>query len=548
MIMEENLFIPVHDVLDNNIAQYKVLYDAKQFFSGPNLIVKYMGGIDRDFLPSELKVYSWPFIIFEPFVAIIVLYVCRVALSAWGSAYLGYCILGVESKRYRNIILFCGFIYGILPSSPIWDICFAVYPFLVAQLYKIYKNRRMKDSLILFAFPFFSELAHFGVFICAYLLLFIIVDSIFRRKVNVMLCIALSTIIFGYIVSEYRMFRLILFKDVVTLRSEMSIEYYSIPQIIRNIIDVFLNGQYHGGTSHKYFVFPLCFFYIGYLIGKHLKVHDVKGIFKEFFIWIMVLIVLNSIVYAFENCYHFKHAFTLVFPFMKGIGLERIIRINSFLWYFAFSVIMFKIQKYGYHMISMISCFLAVITVMFIPNTYNLIFYNLYSAQQRSKQQFESIPLNYGEFYSEDLFEEIKKVIDYNGEWSVAFGMHPAILSYNKISTLDGYHSWYSLEYKHRFREMIAPEFEMDEFYRNYFDNWGGRAYLYSNIVTYEPARDLGIECAELKIDSNVFKQMGGKYIFSRVRISNIEELGGVEIGAYGNEKSPYTIYVYEVY
>ena len=34
-------------------------------------------------------------------------------------------------------------------------------------------------------------------------------------------------------------------------------------------------------------------------------------------------------------------------------------------------------------------------------------------------------------------FSEIKKQIGYNGEWSVAFGMHPAVIEYN------GCNGWY---------------------------------------------------------------------------------------------------------
>ena len=44
--------------------------------------------------------------------------------------------------------------------------------------------------------------------------------------------------------------------------------------------------------------------------------------------------------------------------------------------------------------------------------------------------------MNYGEFYSTQLFEEIKADIGYNGEWAVAYGMHPAVLEYNGIATL----------------------------------------------------------------------------------------------------------------
>ena len=78
------------------------------------------------------------------------------------------------------------------------------------------------------------------------------------------------------------------------------------------------------------------------------------------------------------------------------------------------------------------------------------------------------------------MFEEIKEEIEYDGEWSVAYGMHPAVLQYNGIATLDGYLGFYEQEYKEAFRKVIAPALESNEWSRAYFDDWGARAYVFS--------------------------------------------------------------------
>ena len=49
--------------------------------------------------------------------------------------------------------------------------------------------------------------------------------------------------------------------------------------------------------------------------------------------------------------------------------------------------------------------------------------------------------------------------------------------------TVDGYSNNYPLEYKHRFREVIAPEIEKNEEVRVYFDTWGNRCYLFNSIT-----------------------------------------------------------------
>jgi len=106
----------------------------------------------------------------------------------------------------------------------------------------------------------------------------------------------------------------------------------------------------------------------------------------------------------------------------------------------------------------------------------------------------------------------------------------------------------YSQEYKEAFRKVIAPALETAPGNRIYFDNWGARAYLFSGAdeSTYAPYRDLGLTDNSLQIDTEAYKAIGGQYIFSRIELSNSEELGLVLKGVYSQDSSPYTIYLYE--
>ena len=126
--------------------------------------------------------------------------------------------------------------------------------------------------------------------------------------------------------------------------------------------------------------------------------------------------------------------------------------------------------------------------------------------------------------------------------------MHPAVLQYNGIATLDGYLGLYSEEYKQQFGKLIAPALEGSEEFRTTFWDSGIRAYLYSGAGenTYQPLKEINLVDNKLYIDGDVFREMGGKYIFSRIEISNAEELGLVLKGEYTHESSPYIIYVYE--
>ena len=90
--------------------------------------------------------------------------------------------------------------------------------------------------------------------------------------------------------------------------------------------------------------------------------------------------------------------------------------------------------------------------------------------------------ISFHQFYSPELFAEIK---DHIGKPQqsyrvVSLGMHPGIALYNGFYLADGYLSDYPLEYKHRFRKVIAAELAKNEDIKDYFDGWGARCYLFS--------------------------------------------------------------------
>lgn len=134
-------------------------------------------------------------------------------------------------------------------------------------------------------------------------------------------------------------------------------------------------------------------------------------------------------------------------------------------------------------------------------------------------------------------------------EWAVAYGLHPAVLEYNGIATLDGYLGFYPQSYKDAFREVIAPSLDLHEATRIYYDSWGARCYLCSGyedtivqaVRNYHPADD------RIAIDSRALADLGCKYVFSRIDISNAAEEGLTKAGSWTDASSPYTIYVYTI-
>ena len=50
----------------------------------------------------------------------------------------------------------------------------------------------------------------------------------------------------------------------------------------------------------------------------------------------------------------------------------------------------------------------------------------------------------------------------------------------------------------------------------------------------------------DIYINTDALKELGCKYIFSRIELTNASETNLILRGSYTQEPSPYTIYVYE--
>ena len=79
----------------------------------------------------------------------------------------------------------------------------------------------------------------------------------------------------------------------------------------------------------------------------------------------------------------------------------------------------------------------------------------------------------------------------------------------NNISTIDGYHNIYPLNYKEKFRKIIERELAKDTELKIYYDNWGSRVYAF-------------IKNPEI-IDLNFLeaRKIGAEFIISKYRLKS---------------------------
>ena len=539
LVVGDKAYIQVHDNLDSNVAVLKMLKDHGLFWSF-NTTAPFLGGVNRDYLFSDLKVYSWLYMLFPTFTAFVLGWYLRILVAITGFVILGNEIY--DDWKNINYFITCGLLYGILPVFPTSVISFASLPLFFCLLLKLYKHYRFKYLMLFLFYPFVSEFAVFGIFMCMGLFGLFLVYSFRRKTIGwrfISACIMLS---FGYIVTEWRLFYVIFMAHVDSIRSTMVLGDTNVLVAIKSVVYVFLFGQYHSGSSHTLIVLPVVV--IGWYCFHRYKVKGDALVGDKLLKWCIVAQIFCCLIYGIDKLECFHNFIGLILPPLQGFHWSRTLWFAPFLWYLAFMLVICEAKwKDTYKRFFVI---LASIYICVHPSTYNDVYTNGVN-QLKLLRGIQVNELNYYEFYAEDMFDEIKSHIGYNGEWAVGYGFHPAVLDYNGIATLDGYYPFYEKAYKDKFRQLIAPELAIDENNRKYFDDWGGRAYVFSTDVGYSSVKDMAVKESNLYIDMEVFRNMGGKYIFSRVKISNAKEVGLSEVKVFSDRNYAYTIFVYKI-
>ena len=110
-------------------------------------------------------------------------------------------------------------------------------------------------------------------------------------------------------------------------------------------------------------------------------------------------------------------------------------------------------------------------------------------------------------YFKKETYKKIRAIVKKDRVASI--GTDPMIAAMNNINVIDGYHTLYQLSYKKRFRKIIETELDQTKKLKEYFDNWGNRAYLFYN------------DPNNLLINFKEVKNLGAKYIISSFSIKN---------------------------
>ena len=168
----------------------------------------------------------------------------------------------------------------------------------------------------------------------------------------------------------------------------------------------------------------------------------------------------------------------------------------------------------------------------------------------------EYAAMSFRDYYAIDVLNQVQQyLLETYGEKPedyrvVSLGIDPAAALYHGFYCLDGYSNNYDLNYKHRFRKIIAPELEKSEYLTDQFDHWGNRCYLFSaECPGYYTIQKGGFYFQNYEIDAESLAELGGRYLLSAAYIDHSEDTGLelVRQEPFETLDSYYRIYLYRV-
>ncbi|WP_027203427.1 DUF6044 family protein [Butyrivibrio fibrisolvens] len=582
-------YFAIHDNLDLFIPQFQMMKNDGTFFA-LEAETDFLNNISRNVLPSEFSLYTILYMILPAGKAYVAGYFIKIIIAMIGGALLSYDILtneGIDEwarhgvyyvhpvkNDYSSsmaIAILVSFAYGILNLFPAFGIPFAAIPLIIYLLRSVYREPSVLKYFLIFCYPFLSYFSYHGIFIMGYLVIAIIWMWIRHHEFPFRLFIALILLAVGSVIFEYRLFMTMLFSNEVTIRSTIAQADMSPLAIVLETLKVWAFGMMHANDAHLYIVLPACIIYFFYLNAKYIRNNNSSGIVHDYFNFCAAAIAFNSIIYGLYFFAPVRNLFEYIVPPLKGWQFNRTIFFNPFLWYASFMIVCYRICKWtrqnsvsagrgavyrGLVYLMVLASIAVIIMQPALPlgqdARYDDIYYTAYGEYYRYNHDGKTPENNLSleEFFDPQLFESLKKEIGYKeGEQCAAYLMYPAQLEYSDISTLDGYLGFYSQEYKNKWRSVIAPALELQPASATYFDNSGIRCYLYSGDHLSVPmyTKNLGgVTQDNLYIDNTALSELGCKYIFSRVEITNCDDMGLELITS--KQGIAYKVYVYELH
>lgn len=526
LIMWGDAYVRVHDTLEGELIWFQTLIDSKLAFkTGKEVLLDMaMNGLPRDILPTALN----PLTLITHLLGVYWGYVAYTFILKSIGFYGFYKLLSLKFGHVNLIAVLSG-LFISLPFYPVFGLSLMGLPLL---LYAFIQLEQKKDVLkyltLISVISFCSSLVWLGVPMGVLGGCLVILN--FRQKIPMQLYFGLMVCLVSVALAHYAFIQSTMFSGFQSHRELYQIiNSPSVIECITETILFFFTCHYHVGTL-----------FTGIILIISLTVNHYQP--SKLIVYLLYSILIIAIFQGFYPL--FDSLFLYKIPVINSLKANRISIFLPFLWMLLFAYSVLK----GNAIFNKKSIAFIVASQLIVT----LIANDELQHNYRNLLGLNRFPSFHG-YLATDLFREINKDLPPNkAEYRVvSVGLSPTIAQYNGYYTLDGLYSSYSKNYKSAFRKIFEQELEKNIENKQYFDNWGNRCYLFpselkKNHISNLASKDKNLKILNLNFNTQAFKALGGRYVFSGLEIANAPKTGLSLLNVYNTPQSFWKIYVYE--
>lgn len=528
-------YLPITDYLDQFYAQKQVKLRHFNFFNVEELIPSLLNGLNYNYLPpSEFH--------FET----VLEYVFGMETS-----HLIIQLLGKLSIFLLSIKLLSFFIENLqinivsasfIAFSDFWPFMTLTIFCVLILLNIVINNSKLSNQnlLILSATPLLYEIYLGGIWISVFLFIYLF-KLFLRLKENKYIYASILHLTF-IVLSSYRLFFEIIFgEETNRVTNSLFFNKNKFSSFIQDFILINFDGHWHYVTSNKYFVAPLVFLYLFYLVIKKCLNYGLNE--KEnLFIKIFFVIQIFNIFYALDH----SKFFDLNSIFGLTIHLQRAVVFNHILWGVCLSILLSSIKSKNFIFFLFLLSFTLNGSAMWKvsqPSTFtknenfatrqlidlgqkiNFVDYTLMTTWSNLIPGFSTYSSFYDtteNYYKVSLYSQIYKDYENTSPIFVSYNIDPMIAAYNNLNTADGYFNLYKKSYNRKFQEVIRDELDfIKEREKNIFSNYGPKVYLFNK--QFYPSYDLNnINFCALRNLPSTHMISEGEISYKYIKLENV--------------------------
>lgn len=553
LLLGRHGYVLIHDNLDTEISLVYLLTKLHLAFAyGTGVLVpQLMNGLPRNALRSGLSGTVLIFSLFrgQPLVA----YLVHQALVRMLGLLAMYWLLrryGLARPAQRGLAAAVALAWATLPLYSIYGLTVMGQPALLRAALDLRQGRgRAVAWLVCAAFPLWSIFVYVGPFIAVVWGGLLLLDAARRGRVAWAAtgrgAVGLALLLGMYVVVEWPLFySLLVVKQFVSHREEFDFVRllpHGVGVGLKEALRYFWLGQYHASPFFRGVVLLAVGVVLARLApARRQLLRRRVGV---------VLLVLAGVSLFCGFAPQLAMLYQKQLPLLHAFTLNRFHFLMSLTWFGLLVLALRELpatpaaQRLGYGLVALQFLIALPLNTEYINN--------LRIIAGRPKAAAPS----YAAFVAPGLFDQARNFIfRHTGQRPATYrvaslGLPPAVAQLNDFYTLDSNQNSYPLPYKHAFRPLIAGELAKSPALATYFDAWGNRCYLMSAELgrNYLFSKKIGAEVQHFAFDAVAFRQLGGRYVFSAVRLAHPAESGLHLLGVFDSSEAYWKLHLYEV-